>query len=163
MRISGTTLRKIRDFFEWLTGIRPSHEIIRQWVNEIGEQYQKNRIVTTGSGIYNYDEQYLRIRGVKYYRLALLDTITGEVVNEMVVKELNKENMKDFLILSLKGKKVLAVVTDGVPQYNEILKEVTRELGLEKKILHQLCTFHALKNFSKAIHDAIKDIKRRKT
>ena len=162
MRIKGTTLRKIRDFFEWLTGIRPSHEIIRQWVNEIGEEYQKNRTVTAGSGIYNYDEQYLRIIGVKYYRLAFLDAITGETINEMVVKELSKEIIKDFLIQSLKGKNVLAVITDGVPQYDEILKVIARELGLEKKILHQLCTFHALKNFSKAIQDAIKDIKKRK-
>ena len=162
MRITGTTLRKIRDYFEWLTGVRPSHEIIRQWVNEIGEEYQKNRTVTAGSGIYNYDEQYLRIMGVRHYRLALLDAIMGETVNEMVVKELSKENIKDFLILSLKGKNVLAVITDGAPQYDPILKAVTRELGLEKKILHQLCTFHALKNFSKAINDAIRDIKKRK-
>ncbi len=100
--------------------------------------------------------------GIKYYRLALLDVITRETINEMVVKELTKENIKDFLILSLKGKNVLAMVTDGVPQYDDILKMVVRELGLKKKILHQLCTFHALKNFSKAIHDAVKDIEKRK-
>ena len=162
MRITGTTLRKIRAFFEWLTGVRPSHEIIRQWVNEVGEEYQKNRTATAGSGIYSYDEQHLRIRGVKHYRLAFLDAITGEMVNEKVVEELTGENIKDFLILSLKGKNVLAVVTDGDPQYDNILKEVARELGLEKKILHQLCTFHALKNFSKAIRDAIRDIEKRK-
>ena len=162
MRITGTTLRKIRDYFEWLTGVRPSHEIVRQWVNEVGEEYQKNRTVTVGSGIYNYDEQHLRIMGVRHYRLALLDAITGEVVNEMVVEELTGDNIKDFLILSLEGKNVLAVVTDGVPQYDDILKDVARELGLEKKILHQLCAFHALKNFSKAVRDAIKDIEKRK-
>lgn len=79
-----------------------------------------------------------------------------------MVKELAKENIKDFVIQSLKGKNVLAMVTDGVPHYDEILKEATRELGLEEKILHQLCTFHALKNFSKAIRNAVKDIEKRK-
>jgi len=43
MRIKGTTLRKIRDFFEWMVGVRPSHEIIRQWVNEVGEEYWQKR------------------------------------------------------------------------------------------------------------------------
>ena len=162
MRIKGTTLRKIRDFFEWMVGVRPSHEIIRQWVNEVGEEYWQKRNVTEGSGIYCYDEQHLRIRGMKYYRLSLVDAITTETVNEKIVKDLTRENIKDFLITSLKGKKVFAVVSDGDPQYDNILKEIARELKLEKKILHQLCTFHALKNFSSAVHDAIRDIKRRK-
>lgn len=162
MRIKGTTLRKIRDFLEWLVGVRPSHEIIRQWVNEVGEEYWQNKVVTPGSGIYCYDEQYLRIRGTKYYRLSLVDAITTETVNEKVVKDLTKDNIKDFLIISLKGKKILAVVSDGDSQYDNILKEIARELKLQEKILHQLCTFHALKNSSSAIHDAIRDIKRRK-
>lgn len=162
MRIKGITLRKIRDFLEWLVGIRPSHEIIRQWVNEVGEEYRQKRDVTEGSGIYCYDEQYLRIRGTKHYRLTLVDAITTEIVNEKIVKDLTKDNIKDFLIASLKGKKILAMVSDGDPQYDNILKEIARELKLEEKILHQLCTFHALKNFSSAVHDAIKDIKRRK-
>lgn len=162
MRIKGTTLRKIRDFIEWLVNVRPSHEIIRQWVNEVGEEYQKTRAIIDGSGVYCYDEEYLRIRGVRYYRLALVDTVTTETVNEKVVKELSKDNIKDFLVISLKGKKLLAIITDGNPEYDNILKDVTRELNMQEEILHQLCIFHALKNFSHAIHKAIKDIKRRK-
>lgn len=162
MRIKGTTLRKVRDFFGWLVGIHPSHEIIRQWVNEVGEDYQKTRDVTKGSGIYCYDEEYLRIKGVRHYRLALVDAITTETVNEKVVKELSKDNIKDFLVTSLSGKKVLAIISDGDPQYDNILKDITEELDLQEEILHQLCIFHALKSFSRAIHKAIKDIKRRK-
>ena len=80
----------------------------------------------------------------------------------MLVKELNRENIKDFLVISLQGKKLLAVVSDGNPFYDNILKEIVRELGVTEKVLHQLCTFHALKNFSSAIHEAIRDIKKRK-
>ena len=64
MRVSGTALRKIRKFFGLLAGVCPSHEIVRQWTDEVGRDYQKSRTVTVGSGIYNYDEQYLRIKGV---------------------------------------------------------------------------------------------------
>ena len=158
MRIKGTTLRKIRDFIEWLANVRPSHEIIRQWVNEVGEEYQRTRTINDGSGIYCYDEEYLRIKGIRYYRLALIDAITTETVNEKVVKELSKDNIKDFLVISLKGKKLLAIITDGNPEYDNILKDVTREFNMQEDILHQLCTFHALKNFSHAIHKAIIDI-----
>jgi len=39
MHVKGTALRKIRDFFECLVNIRPSHETIREWINEIGQIY----------------------------------------------------------------------------------------------------------------------------
>lgn len=161
MRVKGTTLRKIRDFFDWLAGIRPSHETIRQWIDEIGERFKKNKGTTKGSGIYSYDEQYLKVGGKKCYRLCLKDVITNETVNERIVNELSKQNIKRFIIDSLTGKDVFAVVTDGDPQYDNILKEVAREFGI-KKILHQLCTFHALKNLSKAVSKSIKVIKKRK-
>lgn len=160
MRVTGTTLRKIRDFFEWLVGTRPSHETIRQWINEIGSKYKRNKKKTNGSGIYSYDEQYLKIGGKKHYRLCLKDIVTNETVNERIVDDLSKQNIKHFIIEALEGKVVCAVVTDGDPMYDDILKAVAKEFGIEK-ILHQLCTFHALKNLSKAISKSVKAIKNR--
>jgi len=160
MRVKGTTLRKIRDFFEWLVDIRPSHETIRQWINEIGSEYRKDKRKTKGSGIYSYDEQYLKVSGKKSYRLCLKDVVTNETVNERIVDDLNKQYIKYFIIDSLKGKDVSAIVTDGDPQYDNILKEVAREFGIDN-IMHQLCTFHALKNLSKAISKSVKSINNR--
>jgi len=160
MRFKGTTLRKIRDFFEWLVDIRPSHETIRQWINEIGSEYRKNKRKTKGSGIYSYDEQYLKIGGKMSYRLCLKDVVTNETVNERIVDNLNRQDIKYFIIDSLKGKEVSAIVTDGDPQYDQIFKEVARKFGVDK-ILHQLCTFHALKNLSKAISKSVKSINNR--
>ncbi|MFP4001231.1 MAG: transposase [Thermoplasmata archaeon] len=160
MRIKGTALRKIRDFFEWLIDIRPSRETIRQWTNEIGKEYKNDRTKTSGSGIYSYDEQYLNIDGKKHYRLCLKDVVTEKTVNERIVDDLTKHNIKRFIIDSLNGKEVSVIVTDGDPQYDNILKEVAREFGIDK-ILHQLCTFHALKNLSKAISKSVKSIKNR--
>ena len=160
MRIKGTALRKIRDFFEWLIDIRPSKETVRQWTNEIGKEYKKNRTKTSGSGIYSYDEQYLNIDGKKHYRLCLKDVVTDETVNERIVDELSRNNIKGFIIDSLNGKEVSALVTDGDPQYDNILKDVAREFRIDK-ILHQLCTFHALKNLSKSVSKSVKSIKNR--
>lgn len=160
MRVKGTTLRKIRDFFEWLVDIRPSHETIRQWIDEIGNEYKRDKQKTKGSGVYGYDEQYLKIGGKKYYRFCIKDVVTNETVNERIFKELSKRNIERFIIDSLKGKKVYAIVTDGDPQYDGIIKNIAREFGIDK-IVHQLCTFHALKNLSKAISDSVKAIKNR--
>ncbi|MFW6375959.1 MAG: hypothetical protein ACOCZJ_02235, partial [Thermoplasmatota archaeon] len=52
------------------------------------------------------------------------------------------------------------VVTDGDLQYGSILKEVARDFGIDN-ILHQLCSFHALKNLSKAVSKSVKTIKNR--
>lgn len=41
MRFKGINLRKIGDFLEWMTGVRPTHEIIRNRINEIGERYKR--------------------------------------------------------------------------------------------------------------------------
>jgi len=160
MRVKDTTLRKIRDFFEWLVDIRPSHETVRHWINEIGSEYRKDERKMKCSGIYSYDEQYLKVSGKKSYRLCLKDVVTDETVNERIVDDLTKQDIKYFIIDSLKGKDVSAIVTDGDPQYDQILKEVARKFGIDK-ILHQLCTFHALKNLSKAISKSIKSIKNR--
>jgi len=160
MRFKGATLRKIRDFFEWLIDIRPSHETIREWISEIGRKYKKNRTKTSGSGIYSYDEQYLYIGGKQHYRLCLKDVVTGKTVNERIVENLSKQNIKRFIIDSLENKEVSTIVTDGDPQYDGILKEVARKFGIDK-ILHQLCTFHVLKNLSKAISKSVKTIKNR--
>ncbi len=129
----------MRNFLDRLVGVRPSHETVRQWVIEVGENYRQSKEKTRGSGIYCYDEQYLRIKGRRHYRLTIVDAVSGEVVNEQVVKDRTDENIKNFLVTSLSGKKVLVIVSDGDPDYDNILIEVQRELNLVEDILHQLC------------------------
>jgi len=158
----GTTLRKVGRMFLGLVGFHPSHETVRQWSDETGREYKDNRIILPGSGVYCYDEQHLRIGRKKHFRMSLIDAVQRDVVNESVEEELKKKLIKDFLLGSFHGKIVWAVVTDGDPQYDFILKEISKELRLENGIIHQLCTFHALKNLSRGIHEATRDINKRK-
>lgn len=50
----------------------------------------KNMIINhniIGSGIYNYDEQYIKINGKKYYRLTLYDYSKDQPIAEQIIKK----------------------------------------------------------------------------
>lgn len=160
IRAEDTSLRKIKDLLELLKNIAPSPETIRQWINKKGKKYKQDREISEGSGIYGYDEQYIKIDGERFYRLAIKDVDTRETVNEKIVDENTGDNIQDFLLESLKGKKLSALITDGDPQYDDIIKDIAKDFEIDK-IIHQLCVFHALKNLSKATRKARKSTENR--
>jgi len=160
IRAEDTSLRKIKDLLELLKNIAPSPETIRLWINKKGKKYKQNREISEGSGIYSYDEQYIKIDGERFYRLAIKDVDTGKTVNERIVDENTGDNIQDFLLDSLKEKKLTTLVTDGDPQYDDIIKNIAKDFEIDK-IIHQLCVFHALKNLSKATRKARKNTKNR--
>ncbi len=161
VRTEDTSLRKIQEIFELIKNKAPSHETIRQWMGKIRKRFEEEKKITKGSGIYSYDEQYLKIDGEKAYRLAIKDVDSKNTVNEKIVGQLTKDNIENFLFESLKKKKLTALVTDGDPQYEDILKNIARELEIDDGIIHQLCVFHALKGLSKAATKARKAVKNR--
>lgn len=89
------------------------------------------------SGYYSYDEEYLRINGIKAYRLTLFDTIFNYPIAEEISYNLESTTIKAFLKEVTNNIPVECVITDHVPKYREILDEL--------KINHQLCLFHFLK------------------
>ena len=76
IRAEDTSLRKIKDLLELLKNVAPSPETIRLWINKKGKKYKQNREISEGSGIYSYDEQYIKIDGERFYRLAIKDVDT---------------------------------------------------------------------------------------
>jgi len=60
--------------------------------------------------------------------------VTNRTINERIVDDHSKLNIKCFMIDSLENKEVSAIVTDGEAQYDNILKEVAKEFGV--KIAH---------------------------
>jgi len=93
--------------------------------------------------------------------LAIKDVISEETANEKIVDQLTKDNIENFLLDSLKEKRLTALVTDGDLQYDDILKNIARDLEIDDGIIHQLCIFHALKGLSKAPAKARKTTKNR--
>ena len=67
MKIGYQSLRKISQYFEIFLGIRISHQTIKNWANKNHEETINNEKFEY-SGYYLYDEQFLRLNGVRHYR-----------------------------------------------------------------------------------------------
>ena len=80
MKIGYQSLRKISKYFQIFLGIRISHQTIRNWSNKNHEETITNKEFEY-SGYYLYDEQFLRLNGVRHYRLTLYDAILNVPVS----------------------------------------------------------------------------------
>jgi transposase-like protein len=142
------SLRNIAKIIEFEWNKRPSPQSIKNWLKETSIKDKKEH-ETCYSGYYNYDEQYVKIKGKWMYRLALFDIQNNILVKEKISIKLNSFVVKSFL-KEIKGKiPIIAITTDHKPYYRKILDDL--------KIKHQLCIFH----FKKEINTRIKKIKRK--
>jgi hypothetical protein len=123
--------RKIQQLFLSWCGVAPSHQVIESWLcAEIPELVY--------SGYYCYDEQVVRVKGKKAFRLTLFDAVLNVPVAEEVSYRLNAKRVKAFLKKNLRGHPVYSITTDDRKWYREI---ITKDL----KVIHQLCGFHFIK------------------
>ena len=107
------------------------------------------------TGYYHYDEQYPRINGEQYVRLALIDAINSLPINELLVhkEDFDKNVVEAFLDSSLENLPKEALITDGAPAYPEIVDK----MGMK----HQLCVFHIIKNHHTKTFKPIGKVSRR--
>ena len=78
--------------------------------------------------------KFLRLNGVRHYRLTLFDAILNVPVSERIVRRRIPKNTKKFILDSTKNKPFICLTTDLFPMY----RNVADEMGVN----HQLCTFH---------------------
>ena len=95
MKIGYRSLRKISKYFQIFLGIRISHQTIRNWSNQNHEETITNKKFEY-SGYYLYDEQFLRLNGVRHYRLTLYDAILNIPVSERIVRRRIPKNTKNL-------------------------------------------------------------------
>lgn len=133
MKIGYQSLRKISKYFQIFLGIQISHQTIRNWSNQNHEETISNEEFEY-SGYYLYDEQFLRLNGVRHYRLTLYDAILNVPVSERIVRRRIPKNTKKFILDSTANKPFICLTTDLFPMY----RNVADEIGVK----HQLCTFH---------------------
>ena len=133
MKIGYQSLRKISKYFQIFLGIRISHQTIRNWSNQNHEETIANEEFEY-SGYYLYDEQFLRLNGVRHYRLTLYDAILNVPISERIVRRRIPKNTKKFILDSTANKPFICLTTDLFPMY----RNVADEIGVK----HQLCTFH---------------------
>lgn len=133
MKIGYQSLRKISKYFEIFLGIRVSHQTIKNWSNKNHKETINNEEFEY-SGYYVYDEQFLRLNGVRHYRLTLFDAILNVPVSERIVRRRIPKNTKKFILDSTKNKPFICLTTDLFPMY----RNVADEIGVN----HQLYIFH---------------------
>lgn len=157
--IDYSSLEKISEQISRIYGYKPSRQTVLNHQKESYENHYKDKLEEglnytddDLSGVYGYDEQFLKVNGETTVRLSLLDLNTHVQLNQLIVKEFDIKIAEMFIKNTLKNKKVDTMVTDGFTGYNHIIKEL--------KAKHQLCTFHIMHNLMMDLVKKLNKIKR---
>jgi transposase-like protein len=148
-----TGYRSLRNASEDLlnfSGIKISYQTIHNW-QQITTKNQIQNIETNYSGYYCYDEQYVKIKGLWMYRLTLFDHILNIPVSEKIASDKGYNTIKQFIQESIKNKPLIAITTDHVPEYKNIMDELN--------VKHQLCIFHFYKMISDKLYKPLRSKK----
>ena len=147
-----TGYRSLRNASEDLLNffdIKISYQTIHNWQQKTSKNQIQN-IETIYSGYYCYDEQYVKINGIWMYRLTLFDHIFNIPVSEKIAPDKEYTTILEFIKESTRNIPLIAITTDHVPEYKNIMDELN--------VKHQLCIFH----FYKMIGDRLYKLLRSK-
>ena len=136
------SVRAIQHVLLAFYGVTPSHQTIENWL-------RADMPTFLYSGHYGYDEQVVRIKGKKAFRLTLFDVVLNLPVAEEITYKLSAARVKRFLKKNLKGHPVYSVATDDRKWYREIIRKYM-------KAIHQLCGFHFVKRVTKDAEEYFK-------
>lgn len=112
-----------------------SHEWVRQLYMQIAKDIKKKNVLQT-SGIFNYDEQHLKVNNKEYFRVVVIDAITKKVLFDETVEQKKIEVLKDTLRLKLLPYKKEVFVVDLALGYPKMLKDLFPDIKV------QWCIFH---------------------
>lgn len=99
-------------------------------------------------GFYGYDEQYIKIDGIRYYRIVIFNLDTNEVIYQELVKKLTSEKLEQILKDLFGQNKPRGFVFDMRTMYVNVFRNV-----FGKDIKLQYCIFH----LNKSIMDKFKE------
>ena len=141
------SLENIQDICTVHFGVRPSDQQLHNWMTEDTREIVENDLPQY-SGIYTYDEQYLRIDGERAYRFVLYDDLMDAPVGDAFADRLTKEAVCDFLSELLDDKAAYVITTNGRDEYAEIVED---DIGA----FHHRCHFHFLRNGEKKLRNTV--------
>jgi hypothetical protein len=128
------------------TGVNYSGQYLSELYNGSLDQVKQEKI-SSASGVYHYDEQFLLVNGEKKCRVTVKDAVTGKVVIDVQTEDAKKETIKQVLQQALEGLPVDVFIIDMRQEYPELL----HELFPNAKI--QWCIFHLYKLIWKELRD----------
>ena len=119
-----------------------NNSLIDQLIQEKEQKilYEIQKLNIKASGIYCYDEEYIKINKSVYVRITSIDYKTKIIINDQIISKdkFQQKTIKKFFKESLKGLKIDTIITDGYKTYEDIIKD----LGVK----HQKCVFHIMQN-----------------
>ena len=122
-------------------------QILHQKEQKLSEKIKKLNIKS--SGIYCYDEEFIKINKSIYVRMTIIDYKTKIIINDQIIpkNQFQQKTIQKFLKESLKGLKINTIITDGYKVYEDIIKD----LGAK----HQKCVFHIMQNLMNPLQKMI--------
>jgi IS1 family transposase len=145
--LTDSSLENRQDALTIHYNVRPSDQQIHNWCTEQTAEIVINDL-PVASGVFTYDEQYLRIDGSRAYRLTVYDELLRAPVAETIADRCTKETVREFLTTVLGEKPVHVVTTDGRSDYPEIIED-------DLDAIHHRCNFHFLKNGEKKLRNTV--------
>jgi len=143
------SLEAIQDICTIHYGTRPSDQQIHDWItHDTAEGEIVANDLPVYSGIYSYDEQYIRIDGRRVYRLTVYDELMHAPVAESLADRCTKETVREFLQTVLAEKPTYVITTDGRSDYTEIIED-------DLDAFHHRCQFHFLGNGEKKLRNRV--------
>ena len=144
------SLRKLKEDLFTFFGISPSHQSIKNWV-VIGDVKTIKNQISSYSGYYCYDEQYIKIDGKRKYRLTLFDSLLNIPVYEGIARDRAYKTVYGFLKEALEDKPLFAITTDHRREYKTIIDNLGE--------VHQLCIFHLSKMIGEDVYAVLRSKK----
>jgi transposase-like protein len=97
---------------------------------------------------YHYDEQYPKEGRLQKYRLSLFNGNMNTMASEEITEKLNPEIVEDFLNRHLPKDRLIFLVTDMSPMYNDIMDRIRPGY-----LIHQHCLLHLNKRVVNDFHN----------
>ena len=149
MELDRISLRNTSKIHKNFNNIKISHETVRKSCSILNETYFTCNIEEL-SGYYGYDEQWVKINGIKWkYRYVLFDLIHDMPIAEAIYDDDQMNTVKEFIENTIPHHKRTLIVTDLKEGYDSLMSK----LGFE----HQYCTFHLIKNINKKIKEHLNE------
>ena len=131
----GVSLDKVVEHVGAIFSKKISHEWVRQLYINAAKTIEQKKVLQT-SGIFNYDEQWLKVNGKEYFRVVVLDAVTKKVIFDETVENSKIETLKDKLRMRMLPYQKNVFIVDLRQGYPAMLKE------LFPKVKIQWCIFH---------------------
>jgi hypothetical protein len=116
-------------------GKQISHEWVRQIYISCAKEIEQKKVLRS-SGIFDYDEQYLKLSGKSRVRVVVIDAVSRKVIFDETAENDQIETLKDKLRMRMLPYRKEVFIVDMAKGYPKMLKELFPDAKI------QWCIFH---------------------